>query len=136
VTLSRKTPIARGTSTLTRTRLKASNPKRKASEFRRCYGSKARVIAIKALPCIVCGHGPCDNAHIKTDGAGRKADARFIVPLCCMVMDHPWSPGYPRGHHGLLHQIGVKSFQRGYHIDLDAEAAKIEALYPTEATND
>lgn len=113
---------------------KARNPKRKAREFERCYGSTARVAFVKSLPCIVCGRGPCDNAHIRGDGAGRKADYTAIVPLCCMPMDDPWNPGYHRGHHGLFHKIGVESFVALYQtrrrgLDLEAEAAKTEAAW-------
>ncbi len=73
-----------------RTRVKPRNAKRKASEFARCYGSKERVAWIRSLPCIICELrstpqvGPSDNAHVTGDGMGRKADARFIVPLCRM----------------------------------------------------
>lgn len=92
---------------------KKRNAKRRVTEFARCYHSRKRVLFVKGLPCIICGHGPCDNAHIENGGAGRKADYAKIVPLCCMPMDHPYSPGYPRGHHGELHRIGVKSFLAG-----------------------
>jgi len=60
------------------------NPVRRAREFARCYGSKARVAFIKTLACVVCGATPSDNAHIhgSKSGMGRKADYADIIPLC------------------------------------------------------
>ena len=47
---------------------------------------------IKNLECLACAaispflgdatRGECDNAHVETDGMGRKADYDKIVPLC------------------------------------------------------
>jgi hypothetical protein len=102
---------------------------RTRSEFARIYGSKARVEWVKSLPCLICGRGPCDNAHTENGGMGRKGDAASIVPLCCMGMDDPHSPGYLRGHHGLLHQIGVATFESEYRVDLKAEAARVAAAW-------
>jgi hypothetical protein len=82
----KRTPIAR------HTRVKRVNRKRKASEFARCYHSRARVRFVKALPCVVCAAispfiarvmaGRSENAHTVIDGAGRKAGYETIVPLC------------------------------------------------------
>lgn len=62
------------------------NPKRKASEFRRAYHSKERVLFVKGLPCSACGVvGYSENAHVPPKGeagTGYKADYRFIAPLC------------------------------------------------------
>ncbi len=86
----RKAPLRSSGPPERRTRVKPRNAARRVSEFARCYGSKERVAWIKALPCVVCAvqtvpqDGPSDNAHTATDGMGRKADARFIVPLCRM----------------------------------------------------
>ena len=33
-------------------------------------------------PCVVCGNGPCDSAHVTIDGVSRKAAAKWTVPLC------------------------------------------------------
>ena len=46
--------------------VKRVNPKRKASEFKRCYHSKARVERVKALRCLGCGRVPCEHAHVPT----------------------------------------------------------------------
>lgn len=61
-----------------------------SAEFARIYGSEARIEFVKALPCIACGKGPCENAHIRSGGMGRKADYRDIVPLCesCHRLQH------------------------------------------------
>lgn len=71
-------------------RPKRSNPARKASEFLRCYGSAERVAWVKSLPCFACGLiGHTENAHLPShSGAGRKGDARHIVPLCHSCHDH------------------------------------------------
>lgn len=63
-----------------RQRLKAK--RRTASEFRRIYGSKDRVLAIKALACYACGGWPAENAHTENGGTGRKAGWETIVDLC------------------------------------------------------
>lgn len=57
------------------------------------YHSKARVAWMQAQPCVVCGVTPSENAHVIGGGAGRKADATCIIPLC-------------KTHHALQHQKG------------------------------
>jgi len=84
----RRTRLRRGEPLKRGGPIKARNAKRRQSEFARCYGSKERVAWVKAQPCIVCvargsmNVGPSDNAHTSTGGMGRKADYRFIVPMC------------------------------------------------------
>lgn len=97
------TPILRGPMKPRTTRVKRVNRQRRASEFARCYGSKARVAWVKSLPCIVavCGVTPSENAHTVTGGMGRKADADTIAPLC-------------HSHHRFLHQRGVETFRRSF----------------------
>lgn len=82
-------------------------------EFQRVYGGSARCGWIAAQPSVASGRGPCVNAHVRTGGIGRKADARWIVPL---TFDE----------HGELHQHGIKTFERKYKIDLLEEARKTE----------
>ena len=65
-----------------RTPIKRVNRKRKASEFARCYGSKARVEWVKQQPSVVSGARPCVNAHVRNGGAGRKADACWTRLAC------------------------------------------------------
>lgn len=51
-------------------------------ETDRKYGSPERREWMARQPCIICGKRPSVSAHIKTGGIGRKADARFTVPMC------------------------------------------------------
>lgn len=67
------------------------------------YGSLERVRAIQRMLCPICFHTPCENAHIKSRGAG--GTYLDIIPLC------------PKHHHE-FHQIGINSFQKKYNINL------------------
>lgn len=91
--------------------VKKVNRKRKASEFARCYHSKRRVSWVKGLPSVVSGESPCDNVHVRGDGAGRKAGYEYIIPLT-------------RAEHRELHQIGARSFERKCKVFLLMEAAR------------
>lgn len=79
-----------------RQRIKAKP--RSSVEFQRVYGSKRRVEFVKRMGCCVCGKTPCENAHIKSGGMGRKADYRDIIPLCSAC-------------HRLQHQHGWKAIK-------------------------
>lgn len=92
------------------------NKERQAKEFARCYHSEERVEWVKNLPSVVSGRGPCDNAHVRGGGAGRKADYRFIVPLT-------------RREHNELHRIGPADFESNYSINLEAAADAVEAAW-------
>jgi hypothetical protein len=120
----RRREIARGKFTAKRPRIRRANASRKAREFVRCYGSKRRVAWVQRLPCIVplCLATPCDNAHVGREGAGagRKANADQIAPLCSR------QPGY-EGHHRELHRIGAETFADKYQIHLAACAALIDS---------
>lgn len=61
-----------------------TNPVRRAREFARAYGSKARVKFVKALGCFQCGAAVAENAHLhgSKSGMGRKGPYTDIVPLC------------------------------------------------------
>ena len=105
-----------------RTPLKAR--KRKVSEFVRVYGSKARVAWVAGLPCVGCGHrGTNHNHHTAhpSKGMGRKADAAAIVPLCAAC-------------HRFVHDCGERRFAKWKGLDLQAEAARVQAAW--EAEND
>lgn len=104
--------------TLKRTgRIKPVNRKRRASEFERAYGSKERVAWIQAQPSVVSGERPCVNAHVRNGGAGRKADAKWIVPLTAQ-------------EHENYHIVGKRFFEKwGGNINLDECAAVIEARW-------
>lgn len=95
---------------------------RTAGEFARVYGSRARVAWVKALPCVACGRGPCDNAHTETGGMGRKADAHTIVPLCAG----------PNGCHANLHRFGIQAFERKWDLFLSIAADVTEQAWNME----
>lgn len=85
------------------------NYRRHKSEQKRTYGSPERAAFVKTLPCVVCGKGPSDNAHIRGDGCRRKGAAHLIVPLCHL-------------HHTAgkqsLHALQPRLFQEYWHINL------------------
>ncbi|HSH44398.1 MAG TPA: hypothetical protein VK966_00945 [Longimicrobiales bacterium] len=107
-TLRRKQPPR------TRTALPKRNPARRDREWARAYGSEDRVAWVQRQPSVVSGKRPCVNAHVRTGGTGRKADARWIVPLT-------WE------EHEDLHRVGVATFQREHGVDLEAEARRVDA---------
>ena len=101
----KRTPLKRKTKLTTKTKPKAK--KRSTADFARVYGSKARVAWIAAQPCVACGRGPCETAHIKSGGMGRKADYTETVPLCssCHRLQHAkgWGAlGFPVSKLGYL----------------------------------
>ncbi len=98
---------------------KARNAKRRAAEWLRAYGSEERVAWIQSQPSVVSGKGPCVAAHVKTGGMGRKADARWIVPLT-------------DAEHKELHQIGTKSFEAKYGASLEFHAERINQRFLKE----
>jgi hypothetical protein len=89
----RTSPIRRRARLKSRKRVKARNPKRRAAQFARAYGSEDRVEWIKAQRCLTCGdHGPSQNSHLRSRaGAGRKGDATKVIPQC-----NPCHDLYPR----------------------------------------
>lgn len=95
-------------------KVKKVNKKRRVSEWARAYGSKARVEWIKAQPSVASGLGPCVNAHVKNGGAGRKADAKWIVPLTDQ-------------EHKELHRVGIDTFEKEHWLELEYFAQKTEA---------
>lgn len=98
--------------------------KRSASEYARIYGSPERVEWMRTQRCLarrtsqsfrVCV-GPVEGHHIKNGGTGRKADAKWCVPLC-------------RKHHDFLHNVGPETFAAMYHLDLQDEARQTESRW-------
>ena len=79
----------------------------KKDDFARVYGSPERVEWTKASPCVICGLGPCENAHVGSGGMGRKADCSAIVPLCA-------PRGQWQGHHAEHHRIGTGGMNTKY----------------------
>ncbi len=100
-------PVAR------KTPVKKRNPERRSADFIRTYGSELRCRWMQAQPSIVSGRGPCVNAHIRGDGAGRKADAEWIVPITA-------------DEHDELHHIGAAAFEKQYGISLYLAAKHTE----------
>lgn len=99
-----------------KTPLKRENRPRKAENHLRAYGGPERIAWIQRQPSVVSGAIPCVNAHVKTGGAGRKADARWIVPLT-------------DAEHQELHRIGQRSFEAAHQIDLFALATIVDARW-------
>lgn len=101
-----------------RSPVKRRNPKRKASEFTRAYGSETRVEWIKRQRCVITGlhSSAVENVHVRGGGASRKADACWIVPMISEL-------------HKELHRVGKQSFEAKYEIDLDAAAAWTESRW-------
>ena len=93
----------------------------KHNKFEKSFGSEDRVNFIKSLPCLVCGNTPCDNAHVKSRGAG--GDYTCIVPLC-------------RVHHTEQGMIGIKTFQNKYNLALDAIAELLGRIIPIDGKCD
>jgi hypothetical protein len=89
---------------------------RKASNYRRIYGSKARVEAVKLMPCGACGvEGFSENAHVVKGekGMGYKAGYKCIAPLC---------GNHPNGRLGLLIP--------GCHLMFDEHRWAFDKLFP------
>ncbi len=98
-----------------RRRIKRQNKKRKRKLFEEQFGERADFA--RGFPCIIegCGKWPTQAAHVKSRGAGGKAESN-IVSLCLH-------------HHTEQHQLGILTFQAKYQIDLKAQAERIEQLY-------
>jgi hypothetical protein len=120
----RSTPLKRTGPIARKSRIKAK--KRKPSEFARIYGSKERVAWVKAQPCVVCGRGPCENAHTEVGGIGYKAGYETIVPLCFQTTTRRVGgiTFESIGCHRALHNMGRLSFQFFNRVDLSTLAAE------------
>lgn len=100
-------------------RVKRTNPRRRAAEFARCYGSEERVLFVKAGQCAApdcISRGRCHNAHTESGGAGRKADARTIAGLCAK-------------HHRAFDQYLPPFDKPDARALIKLEAARIDALW-------
>jgi len=97
-----------------RTPIRKVNRARRNREFNRAYHSPAFVKFTRESPSVVSGHGPCVCAHVTPNddppsGMGRKADAKWIVPLT-------------KEEHDELGQIGRWTFEAKYGRDLGLDA--------------
>lgn len=117
--MKRSAPIRRSSKPIKRSRVRPRNAKRRTSEWARAYGSKARVQWVKSQPCILCGERPSENAHIRTGGMGRKADACLIVPLC-------------RTHHEGFHRFGKAKMELAYDVSFAHAALQTETGWQLE----
>ena len=88
--------------------IKKVNRKRKAANLERAHGPAERREWIKTLPCANCGIvGYSEGAHIRNGGMSRKADMRFVIPLCGWHGD--WTAadsGFLMSCHGAQHAYG------------------------------
>lgn len=117
-------PIAR------RTRVRKVNRARKAKNSARAYGPKARREWLLSRPCIVCGvEGYTEQAHTRTGGTGRKADASTLIPLCGRDPLALSQMGLGLGCHGQLHRVGRSSFEKIHGVNLDVLAAATEKAW-------
>ena len=103
------------------TPLAKANPKRKAREFRRSYGSGDRADWVAHQSCLICNAVPSENAHVSSkSGASRKGDARWVVPLCGR---------HHRTGKNSLHALNKGGFEAARQIDLAHEAYVTDARY-------
>jgi hypothetical protein len=118
-------PIAR------RTRVRKINRARKAKNSARAYGPAARREWLLARPCIVCGiEGYTEQAHTRTGGTGRKADASTLIALCGQRLRRiPGNCGLDEGCHAELHRVGRSSFEKIHGVNLDVLAAATEKAW-------
>ena len=121
-----------------RTRVKRTNPKRKAAEFARCYGSKVRVAFVQSLPCAACGVvGYSENAHVGREGRGgsRRANADQIAPLCGR---RPYNLGTAAIalYRGCHQQFDTHASGFAAHFDPDVACAQTEAAWQARTVRD
>lgn len=118
---------------------RAKSKAEKVAKLDREYGGPERIAWVAQLPCVGCGYRgpvPRENAHVISGGTSRKADARWIVPLCARRnMGLPASPlgVWIEGCHRKSHRMGQKSFEAFANIDLKAAASRIESEWQAHA---
>jgi hypothetical protein len=56
---------------------------------------------VRTLPCLGCGHTPCDAHHVTSRGSGGDDIATNVMPLC-------------REHHNEWHRRGLGYMVRSY----------------------
>jgi hypothetical protein len=82
----------------------------------RCYESVERMEWVSRRPCVVpgCSAPRSENVHIRREPDGRLTGSAFIVPLCARHRDL------------LVQQIGTRTFETVYRLDLGVEALDVE----------
>mgnify|MGYP003672380500 FL=1 len=103
----------------------ATRTQRRKAERLRAYGGTERIKFVRSMGCSICGwvttqprpglEHPIENAHTRSGGTGRKADADTIIPLC-------WT------HHD-EYDGGKKTFAAKYSFDPIARAAEVESAW-------
>lgn len=102
----RTKPLARGKPPQHKTPIRKRNPERAARLDREACGPHADYV--RRHPCRICGHVPVQAHHVKSRGAGGKAENN-LIPLCPV-------------HHERVHR-GRKTFEREHKIDQAKVAA-------------
>lgn len=138
MTLSRKTPMARGASTLARTPMarstsakprKTTPPKVKDTPRPRITTTaqeKAHMGRVAALGCIVCinmGYpgSPAEVHHVRCfAGAGQRANDFQTIPLCVQHHRH--------GGSGVAIHAGTLSFERNHGTERELLAQALHML--------
>lgn len=119
--LKRKTPLRAKSQIRRKKRIKAKRKSKRERDayIARVYGSRERLLAIKAMPCAACGGLPSENHHMESGGMGRKADHTTIVPLCLT-------------HHAFYHNEcgSPEAFDARFGTDLRALAARLAREIP------
>ena len=102
-----------------------TNPERRKRERERAYGPPERREWVQGQPSVVSGRTPCVNAHVPDpegpSGMGRKADARWVVPL---TLEEEME----------LHRVGIETFQARHDIDLTEAARETERQWKERGT--
>lgn len=78
--------------------LQARKPVNKVSAKRKAYRASkagqdaiAHMLAVKRLPCVICGATPCDAHHVICDRySARKASDFETIPLCAAHHRYPY----------------------------------------------
>jgi hypothetical protein len=111
VTLKRKTPLRkrqgpakpRGPRTTSPTKGKASKARsraRKAKRFERQFGPPGFAEFVRNLPCVSCGHTPCEVSHDPSRGAGG-------TWLDCHSLCRPCHRRLHQGHETFWAELGM-----------------------------
>jgi len=105
--------------------LDGARKRRPKKETERIYGPPDRPAWMRRQPSVVSGRTPCVSAHVKAEdpmgpsGTGRKANARWTVPLTYE-------------EHVELHANGQETFEREHGIDLARAARETHARWLEE----
>lgn len=73
--------------------------------------SKEHLLHVRSLPCLICDKDSIPH-HAKGAGMAIKGSDFLTVPLCWI-------------HHAEVHQMGKKTFEKLYEVDLVNEARAI-----------